>query len=176
MSSIPLALPEIQVCEAENIDWFTGMIARRRNGALSIPMAGSSLTSTLRSLHRFLPTNLENDQQLFAFCRTGSGTAGLCARSVFGVWTPVAMLDASQDKGIVEAVSFNYKLFVAHKNINDRLEVFDPITSVSSFRRVGTSAGGRPGRDPHRGGQPHRTAVVCDSVDPSGQRGDCRPQ
>ena len=122
------------MCEAENIDWFTGMIARRRNGAINISMAGSSLTSTLRSLHRFLPTNLENDQQLFAFCRTGAGTVGLCARSVFGVWTPVAMLDPSQNKGIVEAVSFNYKLFVAHKNVNDKLEIFDPLTDTTGFR------------------------------------------
>jgi len=130
----PLALPEIQVCEAENVDWFTGMIARRRNGAINIPMQGSSLGVTIRSLHRFLPTNLENDQQLFAFARSGTGTIGQCARSVFGEWTPVALLDPSQNKGIVEAVSFNYKLFVAHKNINDKLEIFDPLTSTTGFR------------------------------------------
>ena len=130
----PLALPEIQVCEAENIDWFTGMIARRRSGAINISMAGSSLGVSIRSLHRFLPTNLENDQQLFAFARSGAGTVGQCARSVFGVWTPVAMLDPSQSKGIVEAVSFNYKLFVAHKNINDKLEIFDPLTDTTGFR------------------------------------------
>jgi hypothetical protein len=136
----PLALPEVQVCEAENVDWFTGMLGRRRNGAINLSLNGSSLTSTLRSLHRYLPTNLENDQQLFAFARSGTGTVGQCARSVFGIWTPVTMLDATQDKGITEAVSFNYKLFLAHKNVNDRLEVFDPLTSTTSFRLPGYAA------------------------------------
>ena len=127
----PLLLEPTQCVEAINVDWYTGLLARRRPGAVNVPHAGSGVTGWVTSLLRHFPGTSEDTSELFLFDNVAHA-----GRIVAGVASPVVWVDSPVTQLPVRGASFNRKLFLAYKSNTNRLHVWDG----TSIRRTGLAA------------------------------------
>jgi hypothetical protein len=129
----PLLLEPDQCVEAINVDWFLGLIGRKRKGAYIL--FGVPTSSAIFSLIRHIVAE-EQDNELWAF----EGVDGDARRLAAGVWTTMALLNADPTAGLgnvtVVGASFNGKLFLAYPNNDGRLHVWDG----TAIRKVGIGA------------------------------------
>lgn len=137
----PLLLEPDQCVEAINVDWFLGLIGRKRKGAAFV--SGIPSSTEIMSLARHIEKE-ERDNELWAF----EGADGDVRRLAAGAWTSLTLpnADATAGEGFVTvvAVSFNGKLFLAYPNHDGRLHVWDG----TSIRPVGIGAPGTGGTPP----------------------------
>lgn len=130
------AIPETQCADAINVDWYRGMLARRRPGASLCPGGPpSSLTRAIFSLIRFIPGRSETQTRLFAFDRDGLRAAYFITNAG---WADTGMGTLDLTHGIVHGVSFNGKLFLAGANTTDTLHYYDAVEN--SIKTVGIAA------------------------------------
>ena len=129
----PLQLEPDQCVEAINVDWYQGLIGRRRRGTENVSLTGAGTTAVaMTALIRHLPAAVEaaNELWLIQFDHTA-------ARLVNGVWAPLGVLPEVNPSPFPHfGVSFNGKLFLAYYSTVDRLHVWDGTT----IRRVGVAA------------------------------------
>ena len=123
----PLELQPDQCVEAINVDWYQGLLGRKRKGAELVLLTGTTFQFRLSSLIRHI-VSTETDNELWAI--DGVGYTG---RLVNGTWAWVGKLPASTTVCITVGASFNDKLFLAYPNTDGRLHVWDG----TSVRKVG---------------------------------------
>ena len=113
----PLELQPDQCVEAINVDWYQGLMGRKRRGAENVALTGVTFTTGIRSLLRHM-TAVETDNELWAFDQAVAG------RLVDGAWQQKTLVAAATGVVVVGA-SFNQKLFLAYPNTDGRLHVWD---------------------------------------------------
>lgn len=136
----PFMLPNDQVAEAINVDWYGSSLARRRPGSEAIGITGGTAfdANGLVHLGRYVPSGGESAAQMF-----GADWAGLVKRLAGGVnWANVTLADAMTAAGAAKtemnSVTFNNKQFFAYDTAVNRLHVYDG----TSIRRVGIGVAG----------------------------------
>ena len=117
------SIPDGQCAEAINVDWYRGMLGRRRPGAQAMPGGTPPLDRAILSLIRFIPGRSEKQTQLFAFDRNGQ--IGHFTGGAGWEFSSPGTLDLTG--GVVHGVSFNNKLFLAGQNTTDQLHYWDPL-------------------------------------------------
>lgn len=135
-----LAIPDFQVKEARNADFFQSSAGRRRGGADALAITGGTAFSLgVRSMFRHVPGF---DQTLAEFWATDG--AGLTKRLAGSVnWADVTFDDAiSSDFGQVNAVSFNGKLLYLYNSTVNRSHYWDPVDA--KVRQVGMTQATAP--------------------------------
>ena len=156
----PLELQPDQCVEAVNVDWYEGLIGRKRRGAVNVPMPGLTPTSHIVVLIRHLPGALETTSELWAIVNPWG-----FARLVGSTWAAVPGYTDLMQAPWVRGVSFNGKLFLAYPVADlNRLHVWDGTT----LRRVGIMTPPQPSVTPAAGtgitGQRgHKVAYVTQS-------------
>jgi len=137
----PLLLEPDQCVEAINVDWYLGLIGRKRKGAAALFAVPNS--TAIMSMARHIEKE-ERDNELWAF----QGADGAVRRLNAGTWTTLTLLNALASAGegfvTVVGVSFNGKLFLAYPNSDGRLHVWDG----TSIRAVGIGVPGTGGTPP----------------------------
>lgn len=140
----PLALPENQCVEAQNVDWFKGLIANKRGGADSVSTTGgTAFSSGIQTLIRHVPGADETAAELWGI--DGAATP-IVKRLTGGTSFADVTLDdaiATRPQDVVGA-TLNGKLFLAYDSSVDRLHVYDPSLSSARVRRVGLAATAAP--------------------------------
>jgi hypothetical protein len=123
-----IEIPETQCAEAINVDWYRGMLGRRRPGAQTIsPSANTALGTSIFSLIRFVPGRTELQTELFAF----DYPDGYIARYRGGVgWSNSSRGGFQPTSGKVQGVSFNNKLFLAGNNDADKLYYWSAVSGA----------------------------------------------
>jgi hypothetical protein len=107
--------------EAINVDWYLGLIGRKRKGASAV--FGVPSGPLIVSLVRHIETE-EADNELWAF----DGVGGI-RKLVAGAWSTATLVSPSTtDPVVVVGVSFNNKLFLAYPNMDGVLHVWDGTT------------------------------------------------
>jgi hypothetical protein len=125
----PLLLEPDQCVEAINVDWFLGLIGRKRKGAAFV--FGMPSTPAIVSILRHIVAE-EQDNELWGF-----DNAGAVRRLVAGAWSSLTLPSPSAtDPIVVVGVSFNGKLFLAYPNNDGGLHVWDG----TSIRTAGLGA------------------------------------
>lgn len=124
--------PNIQCCEAMNVDFSRGPLGGKRYGSATITDPFSGAFTSVRLLARHVPAGDELAAELWAIQSTGE-----IRRYVTGAWSAaITVSDAPAGSRLdMCAVSFNGKLFFFYDSAVDRLHVWDPILGV--IRRVG---------------------------------------
>jgi hypothetical protein len=142
----PIVLPDDQVVEAVNADYFDGMLGRRRAGMTVISMSGGTAFSTnIYNLVSHLPGSDPKKLELWGF-----DSAPIAKRLVGGVasWSDVTLADAPtvgvETPYTVVGASFNGKFFLAYDTTQDRLHCWDPGLGTPQVRRVGLAIMGSP--------------------------------
>ena len=139
----PIALPEDQCVQADNVEWLESMLGERRKGfsAITLP-AGISARDRVTFLYRHLPSADETASELWALGVSGTTTAVLAKKTT--AWSTITISDTAALTGFTQyrwqAVTIHGKLFFAYDSDQDRLHVFDPRTSTTALRRVGLKA------------------------------------
>jgi hypothetical protein len=129
----PLLLESDQCVEAINVDWYLGLIGRKRKGAAFV--FGMPASGAFHSLARHIVAE-ESDNELWCF-----DNAGAVRRLVAGAWGNLTLpAPSATDPLVVVGVSFNGKLFLAYPNSDARLHVWDGTT----IRVVGIGINGAP--------------------------------
>jgi hypothetical protein len=139
----PLSLPDNQVVEAQNIDYFDGMLGRRRPGSTGLSTAGgTAFNNRIENLIFHQPGSTASSAELWAFddvpiakyLKTSSTWANVSFKDTptVSAATPYTVIGAS----------FNGKLFLAYDTTQDRLHCYDTLTS--NVRRVGLAIMGSP--------------------------------
>lgn len=140
----PISLPDTQCVEALNVDWYDGLIGRKRNGSTAVTdTGGTAFSSGIQTLIRHVPGNAETAGELWAI--DGAGTP-IVKRMTGGTsFANVTMADAiaTSPQSVIGA-SLNGKLFLAYDSAVDRLHVYDPTLGSPSVRRVGFATPGAP--------------------------------
>jgi hypothetical protein len=117
----PLLLEPDQCVEAINVDWFQGLIGRKRRGANFV--FGMPATQAIHSLVRHIVAQ-ESDNELWCFENDGD-----VRRLIAGAWESKTLVAPSAtDPIVVVGASFNGKLFLAYPNTDARLHVWDGTT------------------------------------------------
>lgn len=125
----PLQLEADQCAEAINVDWFVGLMGRKRTGATAL--WGPAPSNVILSILRHVVAE-ERDNELWGFDGTGA-----VRRLLAGAWSSLSLMNPSAtDPIVVVGVSFNGKLFLAYPNTDARLHVWDGTV----IRAVGLSA------------------------------------
>ena len=139
----PLELQPDQCVEAINVDWYEGLIGRKRRGAVIVATPGLTPTDEFRVLIRHLPGISEADSELWAVVPPWD-----FARLAGGTWTQVPGYTDLLQAPFVHGVSFNSKLFLAYPVANlSRLHVWDG----TILRRVGITSPPQPSVSPAAG-------------------------
>lgn len=140
----PLSLPETQCVEALNVDWWDGLIGRKRGGADALSQAGgTAFSSGIQTLMRHIPGNAETAAELWGI----DGAATPIVKRLTGgtSWVDVTLADAiATAPQSVEGVSLNGKLFLAYDSTADRLHCYDPNLGAPQVRRVGLAVSSAP--------------------------------
>lgn len=136
----PLSLRPTECVEALNVDWYGSTIGRKRGGADSLSMTGSTMTGKISSLDRHVPSPDETLAELWA---SDDAATPIINRLAGGsTWAAPTLKDAPTGNGWdVSYASLNGKLFLAYKSAQARLHVWDG----STVRRAGLPA---PGASP----------------------------
>lgn len=137
----PLAIPEVQVLEALNIDYYgDAALARKRGGATALATtfsSGGPFTGVVSSLIRHTPGADPTAAELFAV--DSAGVVGRLAGAT--TWTAPTTADTfAANYHEVSGVSLNGKLFLVYDSAADRLHAWDG----STIRRVGIGTAGQP--------------------------------
>lgn len=137
-SEHPTALPDDQVAEATNVEFFHGQLGDRRLGCEAVDIAGSGLDleTAVVFLGSYTPAqNTFVNSELWG-AGASIGTNVTLARRAGGTWYTVTSADTlspdSAAVGRMRAASLHGKYFFAAKSNVDRLHVWDGTT----FRRV----------------------------------------
>ncbi len=130
----PISLPDDQAVEALNVDWYDGLLARKRGGAAAVTdTGGTAFSSGMQTLIRHVPGADETAAELW-----GVDGAPIVKRMTGGTsYANVTLDDAigTRPQDVVGA-SLNGKLFLAYDSSVDRLHVYDPSLSSPRVRRV----------------------------------------
>lgn len=140
----PLSLPENQCVEALNVDWYDGLIGRRRNGASSLSLTGgTAFVGPMDTIIRHVPGGEDAAAELWGF---DSNSPTLVKRLAGGTaWADVTMSDNIATSPIqVYGASFNGKLYLAFDTAGDRLHCYDPSLASPQVRRVGLAVSTAP--------------------------------
>lgn len=143
-SDPPLSLPETQCVEALNVDWYDGLLGRKRGGADAVTeTGGTAFSSGMQSLFRHVPGAVETAAEFWGI--DGAATP-IVKRMTGGTsFADVTVGDAIATKPQdVMAASLNGKLFLAYDSSVDRLHAYDPSLGSPSVRRVGLAASSAP--------------------------------
>lgn len=140
----PLSLPENQCTEAINVDWFDGLIARRRGGSTGIAdTGGTSFTAPIDFVIRFVPGGDETAAELWA---GDSASPTVIKRMAGGTsWADVTLShNIASTPTQVYGTTLNGKLYLAYDTSVDRLHCYDPSLASPRVRVVGLAASGAP--------------------------------
>lgn len=133
----PLSLPENQCVEALNVDWYDGMIGRKRPGADSVSLTGgTAFTGPMNTLARHVPAA---DETAAEFWGIDAAATPLVKRLTGGTsWADISLDDAiaTRPQDAVP-VSLNGKLFWFYDSSVDRPHVYDPTLASPRIRRMG---------------------------------------
>lgn len=140
----PLSLPQTACVEALNVDWYDGLLGRKRNGADTVSLSGgTSFSSGIQTVLRFLPTGLDAAAELWAI--DGAATPIVKRLAAGTTWANVTVADAiATAPAAVQGAVLNGKLFLAYDSTQDRLHVYDPGLASPQVRRVGLAASSPP--------------------------------
>jgi hypothetical protein len=128
----PFSLRDTECVEALNVDWYGATLARKRGGADSLSMTGSTFTGTVSTLFRHVPGTDETAAELWASDDAATPLINRLGGSA--TWAAPTLKDAPTGNGWdVSYASLNGKLFLAYKSGQDRLHVWDG----STVRRTG---------------------------------------
>lgn len=141
-SPLSPSLGELNQCaEAINVDWYKGMVGRKRGGADSLALTGGTApTYPINALYRFVPGKDETAAELWSvdaaatplFKRLAGGTA----------WADVTCIDACTSRPQdIQFATLNGKVFIAYASAVDRLHVYNPKETTPQIRRVGIDPG-----------------------------------
>jgi hypothetical protein len=135
----PFSLRDTECVEALNVDWYGATLARKRGGADSLSMTGSTFTGTVSTLFRHVPGTDETAAELWA---SDDAATPLINRLAGGAtWAAPTLKDAPTGNGWdVSYASLNGKLFLAYKSAIGRLHVWDG----STVRRTGLATPAAP--------------------------------
>lgn len=139
-SDPPLVIPEHQVREARNVDFFQSSLGRRRGGAKSLAITGgTAFGSGVRALFRHVPGFDQGAAEMW-----GTDGAGLTKRLTAGTaWANITFDDAvSANYAEINAVSFNGKLLYLYDSAVNRAHYWDP--TDAKVRRVGLAIAAAP--------------------------------
>lgn len=134
----PMLVPDDQVLEAQNVDWYKGGIGRKRPGSDSISLSGGTSPSIPCALFRHLPAGSDETKaelwlidDVGIFHRLAGGTTWVDVSPKDAVSASVPT-NATGMRGII----FNGKLYLLYANSAGRVEVWDGTT----LRRTGLAA------------------------------------
>lgn len=140
----PIALPDNQCVEALNVDWFDGMIGRKRGGAAAVSdTGGTAFSSGLQTVLRHVPGA---DETAAEFWGVDGAATPIAKRMTGGTsFANVTVDDAisTRPQDVVGA-TLNGKLFLAYDSSVDRLHVYDPNLASPRVRRVGFATPAAP--------------------------------
>lgn len=140
----PFAVKSNQVVEALNVDWFDGMLCRKRGGSDAVTdSGGTAFSSGIMALIRHVPGA---DETLVEFWGVDGAATPIIKRMVGATtFANVTVADAiatrPQD---VCAATLNGKLFLAYDSTQDRLHCYDPRLVAPTIRRVSLATPGVP--------------------------------
>lgn len=142
-SDPPLSLPDTQCCEAMNVDWWQGTLARRRGGCSAIGLtfsSGGPFGAGFGGLVRHVPGTDESAAELWA--ADGSLQIGRLAAGT--LWTEPTIKDAPTLAGVIalNGVSLGGFLFLFYDSAQNRGQVWD--SSISKIRRTGLATPSAP--------------------------------
>ena len=133
-----IALAENQCVDALNVDWYDGLLGRKRGGSDSVSLSGgTAFTNGIQTLIRHVPGSSETAAELWAIDAAAGG--GIMKRLTGGTtWANVTLSEViASDEEQVVGVTLNGKLFLAYDEAADRLHVYDPNLASPRVRRVG---------------------------------------
>lgn len=140
----PHSLPENQCVEALNVDWYDGLLARKRNGATAVTdTGGTAFSSGMQSLFRHIPGA---DETAAEFWGIDGAATPIVKRMTGGTsFANVTLADAiATSPQKVVGATLNGKLFLAYDSTSDRLHVYDPQLGSPKVRRVGFATPAAP--------------------------------
>lgn len=140
----PISLPDNQCVEALNVDWYDGLIGRKRGGAAAVTeTGGTAFSSGIQSIFRHVPGVAETAAEFWGV----DGAATPIVKRMTGgtAFANVTVSDAIATKPQeVNKATLNGKLFLAYDSTQDRLHVYDPNLGSPSVRRVGFATPAAP--------------------------------
>lgn len=140
----PLSLPENQCVEALNIDWYDGLIGRKRGGADAVTeTGGTAFGSGIQSIFRHIPGAAETAAELWGIDGAGTPIVKRMAGGTSLADVTLAQAIATKPQDVVGA-SLNGKLFLAYDSSVDRLHAYDPSLGSPEVREVGLAATAAP--------------------------------
>src|SRR4029077_13568066 len=119
-------LPDNQCVEAINVDWYDGLIGRKRGGSDAVTeTGGTAFSSGIQSLFNFVPGAVETAAELWGI--DGAATPIVKRMAAGTSFANVTLAHAIQSKPQeVIATVLNGKLYLAYDSSVDRLHCYDP--------------------------------------------------
>lgn len=162
-SDPPSSIPQDQVVEANNVEFFYSTLGERRMGCTDIDLpsaiTGDAQILVISWLKRHLPTTSEAESELFVLGQHTTNQHYSLQRKDLS-WhtiTPVTDIDVTDNHGYeLSGITLHGKLFIAYKSVGgvDRLHVWDgtslrptglsePAPPTAANQGVGTITGTR---------------------------------
>lgn len=128
----PHAIADNQCVEAWDVDWFSGMLARKRLGSVQLGLT-SGPSKDVRSLVPWRAT--ATAMHLLAFENNAGTVTGYDYTITAGTWASLTSGDAWTDGSDIVGASLNGTVYVAGDTAVNRLHALD--AGTSAFRPVG---------------------------------------
>jgi hypothetical protein len=133
----PESVPENQVCEAYDVEWYQSTMPRKRNSPTKVTVSGFSPSGNYAGLFRHTPQGASGETATELWALTTDPALG---RWQSGGWSTITLLDTLSEPEHAQAQSFRNKFFWAYNSTADRLHVWDG----TSFRRAGLATPAAP--------------------------------